>query len=89
MEYAVFDIETDGLLDTVSKFPVGVTKYEGEISQTIAPFDDGRTFILTLVEFLNRRSGRKVVGHNIIRYDFPALKILYPDLSDKIDFLEH
>ena len=88
MEYAVFDIETDGLLDTVSKFHVGVMKYVGEISQTIAPYEDGRTFILTLVEFLRMRSGRKVVGHNIIRYDFPALKILYPDLSDKIDFLE-
>ena len=88
MEYTVFDIETDGLLDTVSKFHVGVMKFVGEISQTIAPFEDGRTFILNLVEFLKLRSGRKVVGHNIIRYDFPALKILYPELSDKIDFLE-
>ena len=90
MEYAVFDIETDGLLDTVSKFHVGVIKYvkDGELSTPFAPFDDGRTLILTLVELLNRRSGRKVVGHNIIRYDFPVLKILYPDLSDKIDFLE-
>ena len=30
MEYTVFDIETDGLLDTVSKFHVGVTRFVGK-----------------------------------------------------------
>ena len=89
MEYAVFDIETDGLLDTVSKFHVGVTKLVGDVlSPFLPPFDNAPTLISTLVEFINRKPGRKIVGHNIIRYDFPALKILYPHLSNQIDFLE-
>ena len=89
MEYAVFDVETDGLLDTVSKFHVGVTRFVGDVlSPFLPPFDNGPGLISTLVEFINGKPGRKVVGHNIIRYDFPALKILYPHLSDQIDLLE-
>ena len=89
MEYAVFDIETDGLLDTVSKFHVGAVKFVGgAFSPLLHHFSDARFFISVLFDFIKAKPGRKVVGHNIIRYDFPALKIVHPDLSDKIDFLE-
>ena len=89
MEYAVFDIETDGLLDTVSKFHVGVVRFvEDVLFPFLPPFDNGPGLISNLVEFINGKPGRKIVGHNIIRYDFPALKILYPHLSDQIDLIE-
>lgn len=84
MVYRVFDVETDGLLDTVSKFHVGVFMQNG----TTVADSSGELFIRSLVNFVNANDDNYVVGHNIIRYDFPALRILYPELSDGIAKLE-
>ena len=64
----LFDIETDGLLLTVSKFWVGVT-YCKETKKEEVYYDAKE-----LVEALNKAD--TIVGHNIIGYDIPALEKL-------------
>ena len=80
--YLVFDIETDGLLDTVSKIHVlsyqildknFITIDKGSLCQK----DEIETFLVTCSKkFI-------LVGHNIIRYDIPVLKkFITLDLSN-------
>lgn len=70
MKYAYFDIETNGLLDVVDTFHCGVIRYSDR------PGDES-IFYLATVMLDNLRdlvnSGYTLVGHNIIRYDFPVL----------------
>lgn len=72
----VFDIETDGLLSTVSKLyciSIGDTE-TGEI-QAYAPehAEDGVRRLLSHLQ-----QGGQICGHNIINYDIPALEKLFP-----------
>lgn len=75
----LFDIETDGLLDVVSTIHVIV----------IYDFDTGD---FTRYDRLNRpiseglerlRQADTIVGHNLIRYDIPAIKKLHPKWTHK------
>lgn len=77
MKFAFFDIETNGLLDTVSHFHCGVIKFV-----PVGP-ESSREVYTSVEHFVSRliqlhESGYILVGHNIIRYDYPALKILTP-----------
>jgi DNA polymerase I-like protein with 3'-5' exonuclease and polymerase domains len=68
MRYTIFDIETDGLLDTLSKLHCLVAHtYEDNqlIQETVI------TNPLELANFLSNQV--MLVGHNIKRYDFPAI----------------
>ena len=68
MRYTIFDIETDGLLDTLSKLHCLVANtYEDNqlIQETVI------TNPLELANFLSNQV--MLVGHNIKRYDFPAI----------------
>lgn len=61
----VFDIETDGLLDEMTK--IHVLSYmgtDGEV-HSMGNYDDMRTFFET---------SATLVGHNIIRFDIPAVE---------------
>lgn len=86
MATLVFDIETDGLLDSVTKLHCvavsnvhtgeTVTYYDGPIRH---PTRQG-----SLDDFCRRISGNSTdlwVGHNILGYDLPCLRKLYPDLD--------
>ena len=64
----IFDIETNGLLLDVSKFWVGVT-YCIETKEERVYYN-----AKSLAEDLNKAT--TIIGHNIIGYDIPALKIL-------------
>lgn len=83
-EFTVFDLEADGLLDTITK--IHCLSYrifkDNKLfhSGTITDYDTMRRFIL---------SQKCLIGHNIIRYDIPALeKILKITIScDIIDTL--
>lgn len=72
-KYIISDIETNGLLDTVSKFHCAWTydKATGEWTSFVQNLND-------YVEFLNSkvRDGYKLVFHNGIKYDIPALSKL-------------
>lgn len=68
MQYTIFDIETDGLLDTLTTFHCLVAHtYEGNKLL-------GETVITNPWELANFLSNQQVlVGHNVVRYDFPAI----------------
>ncbi|MGR2681485.1 DNA polymerase [Chromobacterium haemolyticum] len=73
--FIIFDIETNGLLNTVSRFHCGVI-YESK-SKRFYRFrpEDFRTFVDRLSGYL--ADGKTlVIGHNIIGYDIPALNKL-------------
>lgn len=68
MNYSIFDIETDGLIETVTKIHcVSIHQFkDGESKKfTLINYDDIKDF------FSNEEV---LVGHNIIRYDVPVLK---------------
>lgn len=69
MVYTVLDIESDGLLDSITKIHcLSYTRIkDGKIldSGTLIKYEDILNFLL---------SQECLVGHNIIRYDIPALK---------------
>lgn len=72
----VFDIETDGLYQTVSTIHC-VTVYDLDSDQILVYNDQGdREPISRAVTLLD--SADWVIGHNIINYDIPVLQKFYP-----------
>ena len=68
MENLIVDIETNGLLDTVSKVHCIVTKGE---TITVA------TTHKEIEEILETLSKSHIIGHNILGFDLEVLKRLY------------
>lgn len=72
IKYIITDIETDGLLDTVSKFWCAYI-YDSE-TDSYTGFKDLTTYVGALEYYA--RLNYFIIGHNFINYDIPALKIL-------------
>jgi len=72
----VFDIETDGLLDDVTRVHcLGI--YDLDAKETYVFNDQGDQQPLTRgIQMLE--DAECIIGHNIIGYDIPVLKHLYP-----------
>ena len=68
----IFDIETNGLLDTVSKLH-SLVIHNPVSGETISAHHDS---LPDALEVLSNAPG--IIGHNIICYDLPVLKKLYP-----------
>ncbi|MGY6517453.1 MAG: DNA polymerase [Lysobacteraceae bacterium] len=86
----VFDIETDGLLDTVSKVHcINIidrkTGEELRFTDNIEYADGGAVPRAGSIRDALRRLAEAddICGHNIIGYDVPALKIVYPEWDTK------
>ena len=71
MQYTVFDIETDGLLDNATK--IHCLSYQKFNSGTLIE-KNSLTNYEDIKNFIQTQS--ILVGHNIIRYDLPVLKKL-------------
>ena len=72
----VFDLESDGLLDDVTKIHCLVI-YDSETDQTTIYNDQGNQEPLS--RGIQRLEDADVlVGHNIIGYDIPVIKKIYP-----------
>ena len=71
-KFIVFDIETDGLLDTTKRF------WCGWLYDSYTDLYTGYTDIDEFFDALNKygTSGYNIVGHNICKFDIPALKKL-------------
>lgn len=71
-KYIVFDIETDGLLDTTKRF------WCGWLYDSYTDLYTGYTDLDEFFDALNKygTSGYNIVGHNICKFDIPALKKL-------------
>lgn len=69
----IFDLETDGLLDEVTKIHCLVIKSTetGEVtSYTGDNVEQGLRFLM--------KQANVIAGHNVIKYDIPVIKKLYP-----------
>ena len=86
MQYTVFDIETDGLLDNVTK--IHCLSYQKFNNGTLIE-KNSLTNYENIKNFVQTQS--ILVGHNIIRYDLPVLKkllsIVVPKETKIIDTL--
>ena len=71
-KFIVFDIETDGLLDTTKRF------WCGWMYDSYTDLYTGYTDLDEFFDALNKygTSGYNIVGHNICKFDIPALKKL-------------
>ncbi len=76
----IFDLETDGLLNTVTKVHCLVIK----------DTDDGKVYTYSFSNPYERdeglghlQSGDLLVGHNVVRYDLPVLEKLFKITFDK------
>jgi DNA polymerase I-like protein with 3'-5' exonuclease and polymerase domains len=73
MKY-IFDIETDGLFDVCTKIHCLVLK----------DVDNNKILSLSVDEALDKLSKADVIiGHNIIKFDIPVIKKLYPNFKTK------
>jgi uncharacterized protein YprB with RNaseH-like and TPR domain len=72
----VFDLETDGLYDDVTKIHcVGI--HDLDTKQTLVYNDTGNAEPITKgIQRLEDATG--LIGHNIIGYDLPVIRKLYP-----------
>ena len=84
----VFDLETDGLLNTVSTVHC-LAIYDTDNDNMMVFNDQGTTDpIVRGITYLEE--AEKIAGHNIINYDLPVIKKLYPffePIGEKVDTL--
>lgn len=79
----IFDIETNGLLDTMGKIHcIGILN----ASETDRRVDANKVFhgsegIREALKLLSEAD--EIIGHNIINFDIPAIKKIYPDWDTK------
>ena len=76
----VFDLETDGLLKDVTKIHC-IAIYDSETNQTTSYNDEcpGKGMsepVVRAVQYLEQADS--IVGHNIIGFDIPVIRRLYP-----------
>ena len=76
MNSYIFDLETDGLHDTVTTVHSLVLQNINDGTIISCCDDEGYTPIDTGISFLN--SADLLIGHNVIKYDIPVLEKLYP-----------
>ena len=72
----IFDLETDGLLHDVTKIHCAVL-HNTEDGTTIEYNDEGNCEpIVRAITLLD--NAKQIAGHNVINYDIPVIKKLYP-----------
>jgi len=76
MKFAVFDIETNGFLQDMTKIHLlTIKKSDAAEVEVYRDFDmDKAAWELMVLE----ERGYRIVGHNIIKFDIPAIQKIYP-----------
>lgn len=78
----IFDIETNGLLDQLDRIHSLVVKDADTLQVWSCHNHEGSKF--SIDEGINLlQSADQIIGHNIIGFDIPAIKIVYPGFSPK------
>lgn len=74
----IFDIETDGFLENVTKLHCLVIKdtYTGFVDKHTGSLKNRTVFLKPLED-----SAETLIGHNILKYDIPVLNKLYPSFN--------
>jgi DNA polymerase I-like protein with 3'-5' exonuclease and polymerase domains len=74
----IFDIETDGLLDTMTVIHSLVLR-DADTGALVASCSDSDENLPSVAYGLGTLSGAdEIIGHNVIRFDIPAIQKLYP-----------
>ena len=82
----VFDLETDGLLHDVTKIHC-IVCYNTEDNKTTIYNDEGNTEpVIRGITYL--QDSDRIVGHNIIGYDLPVLRKLYPFFETEAEVVD-
>ena len=81
----VFDIETNGLLHDVTTIHC-VVLHDTEEQTTVVYNDQGGEPITRAVTILDE--AKQIVGHNIINYDIPVIRKLYPFFNPEGEVLD-
>ena len=77
----IFDVESDGLLPVITKLHCIVLKNIEDNTVISCANHLGYPSIETALDYISEAD--LLVGHNILKYDIPALAKLYPDLKLK------
>ena len=73
----LFDLESNGLLDTLTKIHcIEIKDLDTEETQSFSP--ENIKDALPLLE-----AAEELVGHNILKFDIPALQKVYPKFNPK------
>lgn len=72
----IFDLETDGLLDDVTKIHCLVIKDTDTGSVTV--YDDSLSGKRIEIGLRWLEKADRIIGHNVIKYDIPVIEKLYP-----------
>ena len=81
----IFDLETDGLLNAVTTIHCAVL-HDTEDGTTIAYNDQGGEPITRALTILEQAD--QIVGHNVINYDIPVIRKLYPFFKPQGEVLD-
>ena len=82
----IFDIETNGLLHDVTKIHC-VVIHDTDANETLVFNDEGTTD--PIIRALTLLDGAdQIVGHNVINYDIPVIKKLYPFFDPQGEVLD-
>jgi DNA polymerase-1 len=77
----IIDIETNGLLDDVTKVHCLVLKdIRSNVIQTFSNDINCNGAVEQGIELIN--NAELIIGHNIIKYDLPVLRKIYPRCND-------
>ena len=87
MEDVVFDIETDGLLDGLTRIHCLVLK-DLDTGQVLSCTDDSpeHSPIFQGLQVLSQ--AKRIYGHNIIGFDLPALQKVYPEWTTQAKYFD-
>ena len=77
MENLILDIETDGLLDTVTKVHCIVMKVEIKLYDTYAHYVTVATTKKEIEEAIEKLRVSHIIGHNVLGFDLEVLNRLY------------
>jgi DNA polymerase I-like protein with 3'-5' exonuclease and polymerase domains len=79
----IFDIETDGLLEDLTQIHC-LALLDIDTGEIISCPPDRHAFVMTIEEGLRHlMEADLIVGHNIIKFDIPAIQKLYPWFQPK------
>lgn len=80
MQNVIFDVEADGLLDEVTKLHCLVLR-DLDTNEVLSCTDDSPDYASIREGLEVLKGASRIYGHNILRYDLPVLRKLYPDFD--------
>lgn len=84
MQKLIFDIETNGLLDTLTKIH-SLVIYDIEKQEYINCTDNDKKYKSIAYGLDLLANADRIIGHNIVKFDIPAIQKLHPEFNPKVE----